>query len=82
MAMDKDVLGAAIAERLLPVGAPDDFKAVVVDVWMKVADEVIKHIEKNTTFAGISTSIVFDVVVNRVGVGTATFHGTVDPPAP
>jgi|GEM_PF-6544129 len=80
MAMDKTVLGTAIAERLAPIDAPMDFKVKVTEVWMAVADEVIKHIETEGGFYGTSAEMTIDVVVNRIGVGTATIRGSLNPP--
>ncbi len=77
MAMDKDILGKAIADRLMPSGTTEELMTTVVGIWTKVADEVIKHIEENSGFVGLSATMEFDVRVNRVGVGTATFRGTI-----
>lgn len=78
MAMDKDALGQSIAARLVPINAPDDFKEKVTEVWVAVADEVIKHIETESGFP-VSAELSFDVVVNRVGVGVATLRAQVAP---
>ena len=67
MSMDKDILGAAIAARLMPPDASESTKAVSVEIWTKVADEVIRHIEENAT--GI---LSFNVTVDRTGRGMAT----------
>lgn len=47
MAMNKDVLGKAIAAAILDPSADAIAKKACEDIWIKISDEIIKHIQNN-----------------------------------
>lgn len=64
MAMDKAVLGQAIADRILtmvPFGiiVPNDTKASMREFWTMIADEIIKHITENAEIEMDVTSAAY-----------------------
>lgn len=93
MAMDKDVLGQAIRDRILtmvPFGiiVPNDIKASMAEFWTAIADEIIKHIQENAEvkITVTTTGPVIDVATNAPVTpalrcdATGEGVGIIDPP--
>jgi hypothetical protein len=88
MAMDKDVLGQAIADRILtmvPFGVvvPDDTKASMREFWTAIADEIISHITANgeisvtTTATGVILDATQTPIPDESCVTSGTGTGTI-----
>lgn len=71
MAMNKDVLGKAIAKRIVDSDAPADMKKKVEDLWIEIAGEIIDHIKSN---AEISVQ-VGDSLGSTISTGTGKVTG-------
>lgn len=89
MAMDKDVLGQAIADRILtmvPFGivVPNDTKASMREFWTMIADEIIKHITENgaisvtTTATGTILDATGTPIPDQTCQTTGTGSGTIE----
>jgi hypothetical protein len=89
MAMDKAVLGQAIADRILamvPFGiiVPNDTKASMREFWTAIADEIITHITENavipimveTTATGVVLDATGTPIPNQTCQTTGTGSGT------
>jgi len=85
MAMDKAVLGQAIADRILtmvPFGivVPNDTKASMREFWTMIADEIIKHITENgaisVTVETTATGVILDATGTPVPDQTCQTTGT------
>lgn len=77
MAMDKAVLGQAIADRILtmvPFGivVPNDTKAIMREFWTAIAEEIITHITENgvVTVQTSATGTVTDTTCTTTGTGS------------
>jgi hypothetical protein len=81
MAMNKDVLGAALKDRMLsmvPLGVvvPSATQSQMAEFWTAVADEVIKHIKEN---AQVQVTVnVTGTAVGGVCTGTGSGTGVID----
>lgn len=78
MAMDKTVLGKALADLVLDASAPAEMQTKIVKQWTDIAGVIIDHI---TTYAEVSTTVSTTVttavtVVPATGVGTGTGTGS------
>ena len=74
MAMDKTVLGKALADLVLDASAPAAMQTKIIQQWTDIAGVIIDHI---TTYAEVSTTVTTAVtVVPTTGVGTGSGTGT------
>jgi hypothetical protein len=77
MAMDKDVLGLALKNRILsmvPSGVvvPSGTQATMEEFWKAVADEIIKHIQQNGIVNVTCTGTASGGVCSGSGTGTVS----------
>ena len=74
MAMSKDVLGKAIAAKIISSDAPAERKTQIENQWKEIAGVIIDHIKANahiTVAAGIAVQ-----VTPSSGTGATTATGT------
>jgi len=83
MAMDKEVLGQAIADRILtmvPFGivVPNDTKASMREFWTMIADEIITHITANGVISVTTTAsgVILDATGTPIPDQSCSTSGT------
>lgn len=67
MAMDKVVLGKAIADLIIDANAPADMKATITAQWTEIAGAIIDHIKANAQI-----TVKSGITLSAAGVGVAT----------
>lgn len=73
MAMNKAVLGKALADLVISPDAPADQQATILQMWTDIADAIITHIQDNAVVqAGIAVT-----VAPTTGTGSTTGTGTI-----
>ena len=76
MAMSKDVLGLAIANRIIDADATDASKLDVQAFWKEIADMIISHIQDNATITVASGIKVSTTGTASAQKGATTTTGT------
>lgn len=75
MAMNKAVLGAAIAKLITADDAPSEMKGKINKLWTDIAGEIITHIQTNAeVVAGIPVSTTGS---SSAQAGTTTASGKI-----
>lgn len=79
MAMNGDILGMAIATAVLDSGASAAGKAQCEELWKKVANEIVSHIQQNAEVPAGITVTTTDTVpgVHSAHTGVTTVPGSV-----
>lgn len=79
MAMNKALLGKAIAAKVLDKDAPEEMKQAIESMWTDIAGEIISHIQSNAQVivaAGIPVSTAGSPTA-QTGSTTSTGTGTI-----
>ena len=70
MAMSKDVLGPAIANKIIASDAPADLKNQITKQWTDIAEVIINHIK------GATITVASGIPVSTTGSATAQTGAT------
>lgn len=66
MAMDKTVLGKALADLVMSPDAPADMKTKITAQWTDIAGAIIDHITQNAQI-----TVASGIAVSAAGVGVS-----------
>ena len=73
MAMNKTVLGTAIANKVMASDAPADIKTQITNSWIDIADIIINHIK------GATITVAAGITVATTGTAAAQTGATTSP---
>jgi hypothetical protein len=73
MALSGDVLGKAIADKIVDSNADTDAKAAVLAIWKKIAGEIVDHFVKNTV---VTVTVATGIAVSTSGTAAAQTGST------
>jgi len=79
MAMNKDVLGLALANLIIAGDCSSENRAIIENTWKSIADTIITHIQANalvTVALGIPVATTGSATA-QTGATTATGTGTI-----